>query len=154
MAAIVGTRGIVSFGTDAEGTTADDFQTGGAPVEAEHALLAYRWTMNLVGETFDVTTFHDSDNFRKSIRGEYTATGTVEGFLASDVPHDLTPYQTPTALSSFVLTVQPFGVTDHTYSFDGFITGMNVTVDAHGVNRYTATFESTGEIAEADGSDV
>lgn len=148
MAAIVGTTGVVSFGGDAT-SAPNDFETGGA--NGEHALLAHRWTLNLVSELHDVTPFHASDNFRKSIRGQYKATGTVEGFLDDTAAHDVAVYQTPTIPSDFVLTVGQFITTDHTYAFKGLITGFNVTSSPTEPNRFTATYESTGDITVTSG---
>jgi hypothetical protein len=136
MAAIVGTKGSIAFG-GVPGPT--DLASGGT-----NAVTCFRWTLNIVGETHDITPFHATNNYRKFVRGLYTANGTAEGYLDSGEAHDLTPYQTPTASHEFVLTAS----SGRTYTFNGFITGFNITVEATGLNRYTATFIASDDIDE------
>jgi hypothetical protein len=147
MAAVTGSTGLISFG--ASPGPADLLLAGG------NALLAFRWTLNITGELHDVTPFNVANAdllHRVKIRGHHSASGTAEGYHDGATVHDLLPYQSSTATSAFVLTTNDPGTTAQIYSFSGFITGFNITVDAFGPNRWTATFESSGALSATAGA--
>lgn len=133
MAAITGTTGTMSA------TTGADFGDSG-----NIALIA-RWSMDIRRDVHDVTTFATSGNGKAKLGGMYDATGTLEGFLDGTTPFAITAFAADKAPTAIVLTAS----TGRTYSFSALVSNWNVSVTAAGVNAFTATFESSGDITTA-----
>lgn len=103
-----------------------------------------RWSMSIVREEHDTTTFEVTDNFRTFRGGMASFTGRCEGYLDSDVGLDVTQLETEDqAPAQFLLTA----FTGRIYTFNAFITGVDLGVDKGAHSAMSFTFRGSGKYA-------
>lgn len=145
MAVVVGTTGLVIVSAGA------GLSVSGPDAVANNAnMRVMRWSGSIDQGTFDSTGFLVVKNARATlVDGLPVMTGTFEGFLDATNPIDETDFEdsTPTP-ASFTLTASDTGGAseDIRYTFSGWITGITLGAAVGELNRFTATFKSTGTI--------
>lgn len=111
-----------------------------------------KWTSVFTRGSNDVTPFRVTNNHRDSLGSYGVLTGTIEGFLDGTTPFDTTDF---TAESQVAATITlEVNRTDDTGAagtiqqevFQGFLSGMSISVAPGVPNPITGRFISTGAI--------
>ena len=135
MAAVNGIKGNISFAGQSD-------LTGGS---GAHQILANKWSGSIDRDVHDVTPFDPASTARVHIGGLHSMSGTMEGFLDSSTGADISHMTADEAPAAFLMTA----TTGRTYSFNGILSNWSPSVDAQGVNTWSASFTSSGAITIA-----
>ena len=139
MPAYLGTKGKVTF-------------TGNTIIGATTALLVSRWIGCLAREPQDVTPFNPDFNMRRTRAGLGKLTGTIEGFCDSAENITIgsaTDDGIENTLGYPAIIHLDLNLTTGMYlEFYGILTSLEFTTETGVPVRWTASFESSGQVAE------
>lgn len=146
MAVIVGTTGSVVV----TGSPVGISLTGSDRTATNANMRVTRWAGSIDQGTVDSTGFAPVSNSRSTLLdGLPVMTGTFEGFLDATNTIDESDFNdaTPT-VGAFELLASDTGTADQEvrYTFNGWITGITLGAAVGELNRFTASFKSTGDI--------
>lgn len=117
---------------------------------ANNIALCTRWSANIRRDIFDVTPFGATGNAKQKLGGTYSMQGTIEGFIDKATVPDISPFTDDDIPASFVLKSNTTnGALYQTYTFNGLMSEVQITSEAEGVVKFTANFESSGEVTIA-----
>lgn len=136
MAAVNGIKGAISFAGQS------DLVAGQA-----NALLANKWSGSYDRDVHDVTPFLPDGNARVHVGGLHSFSGTMEGFLDGSTAPSMTHMTNDEVPAEFILTAHS-GNTKK-FTFNGIMSNFSPSVDAQGVNTWSASFTSSGPVTEA-----
>lgn len=104
-----------------------------------------RWDAEIAGELFDATTWENQTNHPESIRGLHDLKGSCEAIFDGDATPVLTHMQTEDAVATAGFALYMIGST-RGYTFAGFLSNIDITVEKRGQAIVVMSFESSGAI--------
>ena len=104
----------------------------------------FKWTSNVPRDLHDVSSWDNANYGKEQIGGMHDLKGSVEGYVLASALPGLTQIQAGESQgdAGFVLQLK----TGRTWTFQGLLSNIKVTVPKQGVATFSANFESSGEI--------